>query len=96
MAIAGLVITVAPNTSESIATQISSQASLVEVQISHAPDRLVAVLEASSDQVQDKIKKLQEIDNILAVDIAYINYEDDVQKEGGIACPVHISKMKLP
>ncbi len=94
MAITGLVITTAPNTAENIAKTITPQEFFTEVQASHDPDRLVAVLEVSADKVQDEIKKLQDMENILAVDIAYINYEDDIEKEGDIPCPVHISKLK--
>ncbi len=94
MAIAGLVVTVDPSISEEMATQLSAQVHLVDVQISHDPSKLVVVLEISADKVKDEIQALQEIENILAVDIAYINYEDDIEEKGEVPCPVHISKFK--
>ncbi len=92
MAIAGLVITTISDANVNEA--LSNQESIVDVEISHDPDKVVAVLEISSDRLQKEIEIIQKIEGILAVDIAYINYEDDIAKEGGIACPVHISKLK--
>ncbi len=94
MAITSLVITTLPGTSEIVLEKVSAHQEIAEVQISHDPTRLVAVLEANADKIQDIIKNFKEIDNVLAVDIAYINYEDDIEREGTIPCPEHISKLK--
>ncbi len=92
MAIAGLVITVEEGTD--INQVLSQQENIVDVELSHDTTKVVAVLEVSSDRLQKEIEEVQKCDGIIAVDIAYINYEDDIEKEGGISCPVHISKVK--
>ncbi len=92
MAIAGLVITI--EAGSDIKNTISNQENIVDVEASHDPNKFVAVLEVRSDRLLKEIESLQELDEVLAVDIAYINYEDDIEKEGGIICPEHISKLK--
>ncbi len=92
MAIAGLVIT--SNAEVNISEAMNNQESIVQVEASHDPNKIVAVLDVSADRLQKEIENIQKIEGIIAVDVAYINYEDDIEREGSIPCPVHISKLK--
>ncbi len=90
MAIAGLVITLVPNAPDGVMENFLKQENIIGGELTSDLNKFVAALEISADRVEKKIEKLQELENILSIDIAYINYEDDIAKNGEVPCPPDI------
>ena len=86
MAIAGLVVMTEPVSTDIVQNLLLEHYGITEVQPTVDRQRLVAVLETSSDTVESSIKGIQNLPHVLSVDIAYINYEDDMERVGHIPC----------
>ena len=94
MAIVGLVFMVSPHCTEKVQQDLLQQEGITDVQPTADSQRLVAVLEVHSDKVESGMKHLQQVPDVLSVDIAYINYEDDLEREGHIPCAPYERKRK--
>ncbi|MFI3270659.1 MAG: chaperone NapD [Pseudomonadota bacterium] len=86
MAIVGLVITAAPNQKDTLRMALQAMSGIVDVADTQDAMRLAVVFEAPSQEVNSELKVLQKWECVLAVDIAYLTYEDDID-QGGIECP---------
>ena len=51
--------------------------------------RLAAVLESPSRRLQADLESLNGLDHVRQLDVAYVNYEEDLDGQGHMACPPH-------
>ncbi len=93
MAIVGLVITAAPEQKETLRMALQAMSGIVDVADTTDSMRLAVVFEAPSQEVNSELKAMQKWECVLAVDVAYMNYEDDIDA-GGIQCPPFEQRQK--
>ena len=77
MAIAGLLI----HTQESELGQIEARVRKMDGMTSHGCHQdqyIVVVAEAPSDQLEDRVKKIEELDGVLTIYATYVTLEDEV------------------
>lgn len=94
MTIAGLVIMGTAQSMKALKAKLMGNPSIVEIQESSEDTRIAAVVETDSDKVESFMSSLLEWDEVVTVDVAYINYEDDIEDKGHIPCPVFNAKRK--
>lgn len=51
------------------------------------PDKIALTLEAPSQDLTGRLKSLKNLPNIWDLELVYVNYEDDLDAHGHIACP---------
>lgn len=93
MSIVGLVITAAPEQKETLRMALQAMSGIVDVTDTTDSMRLAVVFEAPSQEVHSELKAMQKWECVLAVDIAYLSYEDDIDN-GGIECPPFEQRQK--
>ena len=49
--------------------------------------KLAAVLESPSRRLQEDLEALNGLDHVLQLDVAYVNYEEDLDGRGHMDCP---------
>lgn len=86
MAIVGLVIMGSPHCMDGIRLLLEAEPGIVDVQPTEDVARLAAVLETGAGTVEAIMTRMLQWENVLSVDLAYVNYEDDLES-GGIVCP---------
>ena len=89
MAIAGLLIMAEAAHAAAVQERLRAEPDVVEVRATEDPARLAVVLETASDRVEAAMTALLQWEGVLAVDMAFVSYEDDLDATGGIACPPH-------
>lgn len=87
MAIAGILVQTDAETAEAVWTRLSVDPRIAEVHRAEVPGRMVAVLEADSDRMEQEFKRLAAWDGVLSIDLAYLTYEDELADGGTIKCP---------
>lgn len=87
MAIAGILLQTDTHEAEAVWTRLKTDPRIAEAMRAEVPDRLVAVLEADSDRMEQELKRLAAWDGVLSVDLAYLTYEDELADGGSIKCP---------
>ena len=86
MAIAGIVLTTAAGQEGRGLAALRHWPGIYEVQ--HAGEgKLAAVLERPSQDLQLALEDLAGIDAVLQLDVAYVDYEDDLDANGHMRCP---------
>lgn len=93
MAIVGLVITASPNQKETLRMALKAMSGIVDISDTEDVMRLAVVFEAPSKEVNSELKALQKWECVLAVDVAYLTYEDDLEA-GDIECPPFEERVK--
>ncbi|WP_035068006.1 chaperone NapD [Nitratidesulfovibrio termitidis] len=87
MAIAGILVQTDTDAAEAVWTRLSVDPHIAEAHRAEIPGRMVAVLEADSDRMEQEFKRLAAWDGVLSVDLAYLTYEDELADGGAIKCP---------
>ena len=94
MAIAGLVILGVAERMEALRDALAQAPDIVDVQDTGDALRLAAVLEVPADKVESRMSALLEWESVVAVDLAFLNYEDDLAAGGEIPCAPHKKKQR--
>ncbi len=87
MAIAGIVVNVTAAGQSQACEALRRVPGIVDVRALEDGCRLAAVLEAPSQRLQDDLEAVNDLEHVLQVDVAYINYEEDLDDSGHMACP---------
>lgn len=87
MAIAGIVISAAQARLSEVRELVRAMPGVLDVQVADDASRLAVVLESSSRTLQKDLESLRDLPHVLEVEVAYANYEDDLDSEGHMACP---------
>ncbi len=87
MAIAGIVVNVTAEGQSQACEALRRAPGIVDVRSLEDGCRLAAVLESPSQRLQDDLKALNDLEHVLQVDVAYVNYEEDLDDSGHMACP---------
>ena len=90
MAIAGIILTPDAGQESRCLEALCNWSEVIETRQVDA-GKLAAVVECSSLDIQKVLEGLAGIDSVLQLDVAYINFEDDMDSEGCIPCPPHQS-----
>lgn len=90
MAIAGIVLTLVDAGMDSSLAVLRSWPGVCEVQEAGG-GKLALVLEISSQDIQQTLEDLSSLEMVLQLDVAYVNYEDDLDSQGHMACPMRQS-----
>jgi len=88
MAIAGIVLTTAPGQEGRGLAVLRRWPGVCDVQDA-GEGKLAAVLERPSQDLQQALEDLAGLDHVLQLDVAYVDYEDDLDANGHMACPPH-------
>lgn len=87
MAIAGIVISVAQDRLSEVREFVRDVPGVLDVQLVCEEHKLAVVLESPSRTLQKDLESLRDLPHVLEVEVAYANYEDDLDSEGHMACP---------
>lgn len=87
MAIAGIVISAAQDRLSEVRELVRDVPGVLDVQLVREEHKLAVVLERPSRTLQRDMESLRALPHVLEVDVAYANYEDDLDSEGHMACP---------
>lgn len=86
MAIAGVVLTVTLGHQGEAGEALKAFPGVIEVQAVEEI-KLAAVLESPSERLQSDLEALSELPHVIQLDVVYVNYEDDMDSSGHMACP---------
>lgn len=86
MAIAALVIHANPDDLPGLMPALQASGLLTQFQQA-AGDRIGAILECPSDRLLRTLEELQAIPGVWNLELAYVNYEDDLNGDGQMPCP---------
>ena len=89
MAIAGIVLSVTEGRLSETREALRAFPGIVDVQELEDDSRLAAVLESPSRRLQADLESLNGLDHVRQLDVAYVNYEEDLDGQGHMACPPH-------
>ena len=89
MAIAGIVLNVAEGRLLEVREALRTFPGVVDVQGVEDDCKLAVVLESPSHTLQANLAALRDVAHVLELDVAYINYEEDLDEEGHMPCPPH-------
>ena len=93
MAIAGIVLTVGLGHQAETAEALKAFPGVVEVQAVEE-DKVAVVVESPSDRLQDDLEKVNQLDHVVQLDVVYVNYEEDMDSEGHMACPENCGRRR--
>lgn len=89
MAIAGIVLQVTQGRLPETREALRALAGVVDVQGVEDDAKLAVVLESPSRTLQADLEALRAIAHVLQLDVAYVNYEEDLDDQGRMPCPEH-------
>lgn len=89
MAIAGIVISAPRHRLTQVRELVRLVPGVLDVQFVDGQPRLAVVLESPSQTLQKDLEGLRALPDVLELDVAYANYEDDLDSDGHMACPAH-------
>ncbi len=89
MAVAGIVVLTQEGEEQTVWERLQENPWITDVRPSPEPCRLVAVMEAPSDMLEDELARILAWPEVLTVDPALISYEDELAEKGEIPCPPH-------
>lgn len=89
MAIAGIVVSVLCEHLKPLCSELRATKGVLEVQEVPGTDKLAVVLESPSQSLQGYLEYVNGLPHVLALDVAFINYEDDMDNQGNMPCPPH-------
>lgn len=98
MPIGGFVVTCDPERVETVAERLGAIAG-VEVHGSDEKGNVVAVLDTStSDEMEDLVREIEGIEEVLSVGLTYLNAEDEIGKiaSGELPVPNPFGRRKKP
>ena len=93
MAVAGIVLTVTLGHQSEVAEALKSVPGVTEVQAVEEI-KVAAVVESPSDRLQNDLEAANKLEHVIQLDVVYVNYEDDLDCNGHMACPKHYGKRK--
>jgi len=93
MAIAGILLTPDAGQESRCLEALQNRPEVVETRQVDA-GKLAAVVECSSLDIQKVLEGMAGMESVLQLDVAYINFEDDMDSDGCIACPPHHSSKR--
>ena len=96
MAIAGVVISCLREHLLPLCNELRATRGVLEVQEVPDVDKLAVVLESSSRTLQGYLEYVNGLPHVLALDVAFINYEDDMDITGHMPCPPHRPRGRGP
>ena len=88
MAVAGLIVHGDKGGAEAVRARLSAFPGIVETRDLGDAWRVAAVLESPAADIQKQLEAIQALPEVLHVDVAYANFEDDVDESGHIPCPL--------
>lgn len=86
MAIAGIVLQVLPVSLGEVSASLQAVAEILDVRPA-PPDRIAASVECASIKILAALKKIGSMPGVINLELVYVNYEDDLESTGTIACP---------
>lgn len=86
MAIAGFVIHTTQANLQDLLKILQNSAEIPDCQVI-PPNLIAATLETPSLNILRAFKMIDKLPGVLNLEIVYINYEDDLERDGGISCP---------
>ena len=89
MAIAGIVVSSLREHLKPLCSELRATRGVLEVQEVPGADKLAVVLESPSRTLQGYLEYVNGLPHVLALDVAFINYEDDMDSQGHMPCPPH-------
>ncbi len=89
MAIAGIVVSSLREHLKLLCSELQATRGVLDVQEVPGTDRLAVVLESPSRTLQGYLEYVNDLPHVLALDVAFINYEDDMDSQGHMPCPPH-------
>ncbi len=87
MAIAGIVLSVTEGRLPETRETVRAFPGIVDVRELEDGRKLAAVLESPSRRLQEALEALGGLGHVLQLDVAYVNYEEDLDGQGHMACP---------
>ena len=96
MAIAGIVVSSLREHLKLLCNELRATRGVLDVQEVPGTDRLAVVLESPSRTLQGYLEYVNGLPHVLALDIAFINYEDDMDSTGHMPCPPHRPRGRGP
>lgn len=93
MAIASIVLHGFPASLRVLQEGMQAAPEVVSTQIVE-PDRIAAAIEAPAARLPHLLRELEKLPGALNLELVFINYEDDIETCGGIACPPLAEIMK--
>ncbi|OXS29235.1 MAG: hypothetical protein BCS36_03025 [Desulfovibrio sp. MES5] len=92
MAIAGIVVSSLREHLLPLCSELRATRGVLDVQEVPEADKLAVVLESPSQTLQGYLEYVSGLPYVLALDVAFINYEDDMDSTGHMPCPPHRPK----
>lgn len=86
MAIASIVVHTFPASLQNLQNDLQALAEIVAAR-SVEPDRIAAAVETSAAKLPRILQNIEKMPEVLNLELVFVNYEDDLDKSGGIACP---------
>lgn len=87
MAIAGIVLNVVEGRLPETREALRAVPGVVDVQSVDDDGKLAVVLESASRTLQANLQALRDVAHVLQLDVAYVNYEEDLDEQGHMPCP---------
>lgn len=87
MAIAGVLVMGLREQMAEIRRQMEATRGITAIRATNDDGKWAAVLEAPSENMEAALSALKEMEGVLAVDLAFLSYEDDLTDRGTIICP---------
>ena len=92
MAIAGIILSASAAACAGLEKALQGRDGILDVQ--RTPDGadiggLVVVVEQPSDKIQKELLALRELPEVDDLHLAFADYEDDLDAQGHMGCPVH-------
>ena len=92
MAIAGIVISAPQERLAGLRGLLLDLRGVLEVREVAEAGKLAVVLESPSHSLQRDLEYVNGLPHVLMLDVAFINYEDDLDSQGHMPCPPHRAK----
>lgn len=92
MAIAGIVVSAPQERLAGLRGLLLDLRGVLEVHEVAGAGKLAVVLESPSHTLQRDLEEMNGLPHVLMLDVAFINYEDDLDSQGHMACPPHRQK----
>lgn len=86
MAIAALVAHSMPGGAQGLLEALRSCPAIVDCQLA-GEGRIAAALEAPSDGLLGALELVEKLPGLVNLELAYVNYEDDIGADGAMPCP---------